>query len=84
MPPERPLQQFTGVVDAPAAKFGSRPVLLKSNVLLAQNVACRTERKPFCSGISWMLRCRKELGQFAEVLGSCGEDEFVICATGAT
>ena len=27
-----------------------------------------------------LLRCRKNLGQFAEVLGGGGEEEFVICA----
>ncbi len=30
-----------------------------------------------------MLRCRKDLGQFAEVLGGCGEEEFVVCAARA-
>ncbi len=30
------------------------------------------------------LRRRKDLGQFAEVLGSGGEEEFVICAAWAT
>ena len=38
-------------------------------------------RAPFLSGFSRLLRCRKDLGQFAEVLGGCGEQEFVICAT---
>jgi hypothetical protein len=30
-----------------------------------------------------MLRCRKDLGQFPEVLGGGGEQEFVICAVRA-
>lgn|GEM_PF-4259083 len=36
-------------------------------------------RAPFWSGVSRLLRCRKDFGQFAEVLGSGGEEEFVIC-----
>uniref|UniRef100_UPI002493AF89 hypothetical protein n=1 Tax=Epibacterium ulvae TaxID=1156985 RepID=UPI002493AF89 len=35
---------------------------------------------PFLSGFSCLLRCRKDLGQFAEVLGGGSEEEFVICA----
>ena len=38
-------------------------------------------RAPFLSGVSRVLRCREDLGQFAEVLGGCGEEEFVICPT---
>ncbi|WP_375697623.1 hypothetical protein [Pseudophaeobacter sp. TrK17] len=37
-------------------------------------------RVPFLSGFSRLLRCRKDLGQFSEVLGGSGEEEFVICA----
>jgi len=35
-------------------------------------------RAPFLSGFSRLLRCGKDLGQFAEVLGGGGEEEFVI------
>mgnify|MGYP001825084371 CR=1 FL=1 len=35
---------------------------------------------PFLSGFARLLRCGKDLGQFAEVLGGGGEQEFVICA----
>jgi len=37
-------------------------------------------RAPFLSGFGRLLRCGKDLRQFAEVLGGCGEEEFVICA----
>jgi hypothetical protein len=30
-------------------------------------------RAPFLSGFARLLRCRNDLGQFAEVLGGCGE-----------
>jgi tRNA U34 5-methylaminomethyl-2-thiouridine-forming methyltransferase MnmC len=30
-------------------------------------------RTPFLSGFARLLQCRKDLGQFAEVLGGCGE-----------
>ena len=39
---------------------------------------------PFLSGFARLLRCRKDLGQFPEVLGGGGEEEFVICAAGTT
>ncbi|WP_217807698.1 hypothetical protein, partial [Roseovarius litorisediminis] len=32
---------------------------------------------PFLSGFARLLRCGKDLGQFAEVLGGGGEEEFV-------
>jgi len=41
-------------------------------------------RAPFLSGFARLLRCRKDLGQFAEVLGGCGKEEFVICAAWST
>ena len=41
-------------------------------------------RAPFLSGFGHLLRCRKDLGQFTEVLGGCGEQEFVICTAWAT
>ena len=37
-------------------------------------------RAPFVSGVSRLLQSRKDLGQFAEVLGGGGEEKFVICA----
>ena len=40
-------------------------------------------RAPFLLGFACLLRCRKYLGQFAEVLGGGHEEEFVVCATGA-
>ncbi len=40
-------------------------------------------RAPVLSGFARLLRCRNDLGQFAEVLGGCGEQEFVICAAWA-
>ena len=39
---------------------------------------------PLLSGFSRMLRCRKDLGQLPEVLGGCGEEEFVIRTAGST
>ena len=39
---------------------------------------------PFLSGFARLLRCRKDLGQLAEVLGGGGEQEFVICTAWAT
>ena len=41
-------------------------------------------RAPFLSGFSRLLRCGKDLGQFAEVLGGGGEEEFVICTAWTT
>jgi len=41
-------------------------------------------RAPFLSGFSHLLRCRKDLGQFPEVLGGGGEEEFVVCAAWPT
>lgn len=41
-------------------------------------------RAPFLSGFSRLLRCGKDLGQFAEVLGGGGEEEFVIRPAWAT
>ena len=39
---------------------------------------------PFLSGFAHLLRCGKDLGQFPEVLGGGGEEEFVICAAWTT
>jgi hypothetical protein len=41
-------------------------------------------RAPFLSGFAYLLRCRKYLGEFAKVLGGCGEEEFVICTAWTT
>jgi hypothetical protein len=41
-------------------------------------------RAPFLSGFARLLRCGKDLGRFPEVLGGCGEEEFVICAAWTT
>jgi len=42
-----------------------------------------TVRAPFISGWARLLRCREYLGRFAEVLGGCGEEKFVICTVRA-
>ena len=49
----------------------------------AEIAAPNPARTPFLSGFSHLLRRRKDLGQFPEVLGGCGEEEFVICAAWA-
>jgi len=41
-------------------------------------------RAPFLSGFAHLLRCGKDLGQFPEVLGGGGEEEFVVCAAWPT
>ena len=56
----------------------------KQRVAAAESGAPDRTRAPFLSGVPHLLRCRKDLGQFAEVLGGCGEEEFVICAAWAT
>ncbi len=48
-----------------------------------RNLAFEIARAPFLSGFFHLLRCRKDLGQFPEVLGGCREEEFVICAAWA-
>ena len=45
----------------------------------AEMAAPNAARTPFLSGFARLLRRRKDLGQFPEVLGSGGEEEFVIC-----
>ena len=52
----------------------------KQRVAVAESGVGMLARAPFFSGFLHLLRCRKDLGQFAEVLGGCGEEEFVICA----
>ncbi len=56
----------------------------KHRVVGAESGAQVGARAPFLSGFSRLLRCRKDLGQFAEVLGCGGEQEFVVCTTWAT
>ena len=56
----------------------------KHRVAGAENIASNSARAPFLLGFAPLLRCRKDLGQFAEVLGGCSEEEFVICTTWAT
>ena len=39
---------------------------------------------PFLSGFARLLRRRKDLSKFPEVLAGCGEQEFIICAAWTT
>ena len=55
----------------------------KQRVAGAENGPSFRARAPFWSDALRFLRCGKDLGQFAEVLGGCGEKEFVVCAAGA-
>lgn len=41
-------------------------------------------RAPLLSGFAPLLRRRKDLSQFPEVLGGCGEQEFIVCAAWTT
>lgn len=52
----------------------------KQRVADAESDELNRARAPFWSGFARLLRCRKDLRQFAEVLGGGGEQEFVICA----
>jgi len=52
----------------------------KQRVAGAESDARNGARAPLLSGFARLLRCRKDLGQFAEVLGGGGEEEFIICA----
>jgi len=56
----------------------------KLTFAIVEIAARNSTRAPFWSGFARLLRCRKDLGQFAEVLGGGGEEEFVICAAWAT
>jgi len=56
----------------------------KLTVASAEIAVPNPARAPFLSGFARLLRCRKDLGQFAEVLGGCGKEEFVICAAWST
>ena len=50
----------------------------KQRVAGAESGALNEARAPFWSSFSPMLRCRKDLRQFAEVLGCGGEEELVV------
>lgn len=52
----------------------------KQRIAAAEIGALVCARVPFWSGFSRFLRCRKDFGQFSEVLGGGGEEEFVVCA----
>ncbi len=56
----------------------------KHGVVTAGNGAKYRAQAPLPSGFLHLLRCRKDLGQFPEVLGGSCEQEFVICATWTT
>lgn len=56
----------------------------KLTFAVAEIAARNSARAPFLSGFARLLRCRKDLCQFAEVLGGCCEEKFVICAAWAT
>ena len=55
----------------------------KQRVACAESCALKSARASFLSGFARLLRCRKNLSQFAEVLGGGGEEEFVICTAWA-
>jgi len=55
----------------------------KQRVETAESGVLNRARAPFCSGFARLLRCRKDLGQFAQVLGGGGKEEFVVCTAGA-
>ncbi|MGX0974603.1 hypothetical protein ACSSVY_000299 [Roseovarius sp. MBR-51] len=67
---------------------GERPLkadcVEKLTFASAEMAVPNAARAPFLSGFSRLLRCGKDLGQFPEVLGGCGEEEFVICAAWTT
>ena len=55
----------------------------KQRVACAESCALKSARASFLSGFARLLRCRKNLSQFAEVVGGGGEEEFVICTAWA-
>jgi hypothetical protein len=55
----------------------------KQHVASAESSLLNMTRAPFLSGSLRFLRCGKDLGQFAEVLGGGGEQEFIVGATSA-
>ena len=55
----------------------------KQRVAGAESRGPNGARAPFLSGFARLLRCGKDFGQFPEVLGGGGEEEFVVCAAWA-
>lgn len=53
--------------------------VVKYHVAGAEISVLNRSRAPFLSGFARLLRCRKDFGYFAEVLGGCGEEKLVIC-----
>ena len=72
----------SALVQAGARGCGERPLsadsVEKQRVAGAESGALNGARVPFLSGFSRLLRCGKELRQFAEVLGGGGKEEFVV------
>jgi hypothetical protein len=51
----------------------------KQRVARAKTAVSNEARAPFLSGFARLLRCRKDFGQFAGVVGVCSKKENVIC-----
>ncbi len=65
---------------APAENGRLEPIKVeKQRVACAESGALNLVRTPFLSGCSRLLRYGKDRGQFAEVQGCGGDEEFVIC-----
>ena len=56
----------------------------KHRVAGAESGAPNWVQALFLSGFAQLLRCRKDLRQFPEVLGGGGEEEFVVRAAWAS
>ena len=56
----------------------------KQHVAGAESDGLNVTQALSLSGFVRLLRCWKDFGQFAEVLGSGGEEEFVICSAWTT
>ena len=65
-------------------RSAARPFREKIPVRLRKYRPLERARAPFQLGVSRLLMSRKELGQFAEVLGGISEEKFVNCATWST
>ncbi len=76
--------QFAEAVGRCSERTLSADFVEKLTFAIAEIAARNSARAPFLSGFAYLLRCRKYLGEFAEVLGGCGEEEFVICTAWAT
>lgn len=55
----------------------------KQRIAGAESAELNTTRTPFLSGFARLLWCGKDIGQLAEVLGGCGEKEFITGAAWA-